>query len=74
MNYFIIQILVDNFIYFHYVPKRQKYNDLTSEKVLLIDIHSLKLTSIYNHTTTHLTIGIEDTDDLIIIVMGFFFL
>ena len=71
MNNFIAQILVDNFIYFHHVSKRRKYNKLTLEKLLLIGTGYLKLTSIYNHTITYLTIEIEDTDNLIIIFMGF---
>jgi len=68
---FIPQILTDNFIYFDHLPKRRKHHLLTLEKLSLTGTGYLKLTPLYNETITHLTIEIENTDDLLEIFSGF---
>jgi len=68
---FISQILTDNFISFDHLPKRRKRDLLTLEKLSLIGTGYLKITSIFNQTITHLTIEIENTDDLFEIFSGF---
>ncbi|CAF3415341.1 unnamed protein product [Rotaria socialis] len=68
---FVTQMLTDNFIYFDHIPKRRRRDILTLEKLSFIGTGYLKLTPIYNETITHLTIEIENTDDLIVIFTGF---
>ncbi|CAF0868358.1 unnamed protein product [Rotaria sp. Silwood1] len=68
---FITQMLTDNFIYFDHIPKRRKRDALALEKLSLTGTGYLKLTPVYNETITHLTIEIENTDDLLIIFTGF---
>ncbi|CAF3778168.1 unnamed protein product [Rotaria magnacalcarata] len=68
---FITQMLADNFIYFDHIPKRRRRDILTLEKLSFTGTGYLKLTHIYNETITHLTIEIENTDDLIVIFTGF---
>jgi hypothetical protein len=68
---FIPQILTDNFIYFDHIPKRRKRDLIILEKLSLTGTGHLKLTSLYNETITHLTIEIENTDDLFEIFSGF---
>lgn len=68
---FLPQILTDNFISFEHLPKRRKHNSILLEKLSLTGTGYLKLTSLYNETITHLTIEIENTDDLLEIFSGF---
>ena len=68
---FIPQILTDNFIYFDHLPKRRKRQILTLEKLSLTGTGYLKLTPLFNETITHLTIEIENTNDLLQIFSGF---
>ncbi|CAF1215904.1 unnamed protein product [Rotaria sordida] len=74
LSSFITQMLTDNFIYFDHIPKRRRRDTLTLEKLSLTGTGYLKLTPIYNETITHLTIEIENTDDLVIIFTGFDYL
>jgi hypothetical protein len=67
----IPQILTDNFISFDHIPKRRKRNLLILEKLSFTGTGYLKLTPLYNETITHLTIEIENTDDLLEIFLGF---
>jgi hypothetical protein len=68
---FITQMLTDNFIYFDHIPKRRKRAVSILEKLSLTGTGYLKLTSMYNETITHLTLEIENTDDLLEIFAGF---
>jgi hypothetical protein len=68
---FISQMLTDNFIYFDHIPKRRRHDRFTLEKLSLTGTGYLKLTPIFNDTITHLTIEIENTDDLFEIFQGF---
>ena len=68
---FLSQILTNNFIIFDQLPKRRKRNPLTLEKLSLTGTGYLKLTPICNDTITHLTIEIENLDDLLEIFHGF---
>ena len=68
----IPQILTDNFIYFDHQPKRRKRDFLFSlEKLSFTGTGYLKLTPLFNQTIKHLTIEIDNTDDLFEIFSGF---
>ncbi|CAF1211884.1 unnamed protein product [Adineta steineri] len=67
----ITQMLTDNFIYFDHIPKRRKRDVSILEKLIFTGTGYLKLTPIYNETITHLTLEIENTDDLFEIFTGF---
>lgn len=68
---FLPQILTDNFLSFEHLPKRRKRDFILLEKLSLTGTGYLKLTPLYNETITHLTIEIENTDDLLEIFSGF---
>lgn len=68
---FISQMLTDNFNYFVHTPKRRRRNLLSLEKLSFTGTGYLKLTPIFNETITHLTLEIQNTEDLIIIFTGF---
>jgi hypothetical protein len=67
----ISRILTDNFIYFDHIPKRRKHDLVRLEKLSLTGTGYLKLLPLFNQTITHLTIEIENTDDLLEIFSGF---
>jgi hypothetical protein len=68
--HFITQMLTNNFLYFDHLPKRRKREIIKLQKLSLTGTGYLKLTPIYNETITHLTIEIENTDDLLEIFTG----
>ncbi|CAF1108625.1 unnamed protein product [Adineta ricciae] len=67
----ISQMLTDNFVYFDHLPKRRKRDFSILQKLSLTGTGFLKLTPIYNETITHLTLEIDNTDDLVEIFAGF---
>ena len=67
----ISQMLTDNFVYFDHLPKRRKRDFSILQKLSLTGTGFLKLTPIYHETITHLTLEIDNTDDLVEIFAGF---
>jgi hypothetical protein len=64
-------MLTDNFIYFDHIPKRRRHELFSLSKLSITGTGYLKLTPLFNETITHLTIEIENTDDLLEIFQGF---
>ena len=68
---FLSQMLSKNFSFYEHFPKRRKRDGFHLEKLSLTGTGFLKLSPIYNETIRHLTLEIENLEDLIEIFTGF---
>lgn len=71
LSTFLSQMLSNNFVIFDQSAKRRKTNPIQLERLSLTGTGFLKLTPFYNETIRHLTIEIENLDDLLEIFLGF---
>ena len=71
LSAFLSQLLANNFLVFEHSTKRRKRETFSLEKLSLTGTGYLKLMPIYNDTIRHLTIEIDNLDDLVEIFAGF---
>lgn len=67
---FLSQMLSNNFLFYDALPKRRRRDGLNLEKLSWTGTGFLRLTPICNDTLRHLTLEIENLEDLIEILTG----